>query len=245
MDLREFRERTESALAAREVVIAMTHCAVTYDGRAETFLARGDRILIIKSDRSLLIHQPSGTNAINYMKKDTEISFDHADGHLLLHACNRKEKAWLDIEIFRVYETIAGRLEDGQDIQLQGDERSMSDHIRANPILIDTEFRPLAREEQTDVGFIDVFGHDGQGNLLVVECKRVTASLSAVDQLRRYVERVKQIRGTEDVVGFLAAPGITPNARQMLEGYGFLFVQVDPPRRLRRWRRDQKSLVDF
>lgn len=245
MDVREFAEMLEEAVASRSVLSAMVHCSVEYSGRTETFLPRGDRILLVKSDRSLLVHQPTGSMPANYMRTGTEIAVERAGEHLVLRCRNGKEKAWMDIEVFRVHAANSERLEDGQKIQLDGDERTMSDYIRGNPSCISREFRPVSREEQTDVGFIDVFGHDGNGGLMVVECKRVTASLSAVDQLRRYVERVKEVRAAEHVTGVLAAPGITPNAKQMLESLGFRFCEVQPPKRLRKWRAGQASLAEY
>jgi len=245
MELVEFEDLLVTGVAASKVITAYIQCEVTYSGRAETFLARGDRILIVKTDKTVLLHQPEGATPVNYMKAGTVIGVEKEKKRLLLKLYNQKEKAWLDIEVFRVYDAMSHRLADGQKIDLAGNERDMSDWIRDNPRSISKSFRPIAREEQTDVGFIDVFGHDAKGGLVVVECKRVTASLQAVDQLRRYVERVKKIRGTDDVKGFLAAPAITPNALEMLQSWGFIFAQVEPPKRLEKWQQDQKSLGEF
>ena len=245
MEPTEFAELAESALNAQNCVVAFAECEVSYSGRAETSLGRGSRMIVIKSDKSVLIHQPEGTTPVNYMKGGTHISFERVQRHVILHCFNQQEKAWMDIEIFRVFDAIKERLEDGQKLDLAGNEKDMSDWIRDNPASISKDFKPTNREEQTDVGFIDVFGHDGQGNLIVIECKRVTASLSAVDQLDRYVGRVKKIKGTENVLGFLAAPGITPNALTMLQSRGFTFVKIEPPKRLERWQKHQKNLSEF
>jgi hypothetical protein len=245
METGEFVGLMETAVAARETVIAFLQCQITYSGRAEAFLGRGDRILIVKADSTVLLHQPDGGNPINYMRPGSSIGFERVDSHALMHVTNTSDKSFLDVEIFRVYDVASRKLEDGQRQDLAGNERDMSDFIRDHPEVIGPDFRPISREEQTDVGFIDVFGHDKGGRLVVVECKRVTASLTAVDQLRRYVERVKQIKGTESVTGVLAAPGITPNARSMLESYGFRYAHVHPPKRLERWRRDQKMIHEY
>ena len=97
----------------------------------------------------------------------------------------------------------------------------------------------------TKFGFIDVFGHDGKGNLVVVECKRYTASLACVTQLRRYVEKIQELKGTEQVQGVMASPDISANALAMLEQWGFTHVAVQPPKRLERFNKDQKSLLSF
>jgi len=245
MELSEFTMIAEGAIAAREVLTAFVECQITYSGRAEAFLGRGDRLLVIKADQTVLIHQPEGSTPINYMRPGSIILLEKVDEHLMMHVRCAEDKSFLDVEIFRVHDAASHRLEDGQKQDLAGNERDMSDFIRDNPSVIDAEFRPISREEQTDVGFIDVFGHDRSGRLVVVECKRITASLMAVDQLRRYVERVQQIKGTKEVAGVLAAPAITPNALEMLTGYGFRFARVEPPKRLERWHRDQKKIFEY
>jgi RecB family endonuclease NucS len=245
MELSEFHELAESSVAARTALTAFVHCEITYSGRAEAFLSRGDRILMIKQDQTVIIHQPEGSVPINYMRPGSLITVEKADEHLMLRVKNDSEHSFLDVEIYRVHNAIAHRLEDGQKQDLAGNERDMSDWIRDNPACISSDFRPISREEQTDVGFIDVFGHDCTGRLVVVECKRITASLMAVDQLRRYVERVKQIKGTQSVTGVLAAPSITPNALEMLSSWGFRYCKVDPPKRLERWSKDQKKIFEF
>ena len=239
-----FQELTESALRTHQTLVAFVRCEVTYSGRAETFLPEGDRMIVLKPDGTLLIHQPEGSAPVNYMKSGTEVSFSREDGAFTLSARNAKEKAWLTLAVRLVYGALAQRLEDGQQLDLAGNERDMSDWIRDNPRAIGASFRPVAREEQTDVGFIDVLGHDGK-DLVVVECKRVTASLSAVDQLRRYVERVQQVRGAKRVKGVLAAPDITPNALEMLTSWGFAFRKVEPLRRLERWQKGQARLGEY
>jgi len=107
------------------------------------------------------------------------------------------------------------------------------------------DIEPLSREEHTKYGFIDVFGHDGQGNMVVVECKRYTASLACVTQLRRYVEKIEELKGVEGVKGVLASPSISPNALEMLKKWGFKHVVVHPPKRLERFNKDQASLDSF
>ena len=226
-------------------LVVFCHCEITYSGRAEAFLPRGDRCLLLKQDGVLLIHQPENGNPINYLKAGGTVSLDRLDDHIVMHARSVDGKEFLTIEIFRVHDAMLHRLEDGQQQELAGTERDMSDMIRDNPSLISPDFRPISREEQTDVGFIDVFGHDGQGNLVVVECKRYSASLACVTQLRRYVEKVSQIKGTPNVKGVMAAPAVTPNAFELLKEWGFSWARVEAPKRLERHKQGQKRLGEY
>jgi RecB family endonuclease NucS len=241
----EYVDLIADALRRNETIVISCYCTVRYSGRAESFLDYGDRLVVMKSDNALIIHQPTGNAPVNYMKPDTDISATIQKGNLVLYGKNihKKEHMWVTAE--RVHFFNAHRLEDGQSIILQGTERHMSDMIYKNPGLIEKGFMPVSREEQTTYGFIDVFGRDKDGVLTIVECKRYSADLGAVTQLRRYVERVKETKGIDKVRGIIAAPKITSNALKMLQDWGFTFVVVHPPNYLERYDQDQTSLNAF
>jgi RecB family endonuclease NucS len=179
------------------------------------------------------------------MKPGSRVELFQLEDHLLLKSFNADGKEYLDIELFRVHSFASHKLEDGMKLELAGNERDMSDMLKKHPQLISADFRPLSREEHTKFGFIDVFGHDGAGNMVVVECKRYTAGLDAVTQLRRYVEKIKELKGVENVKGILASPEISPNALEMLHKWGFSYKQVFPPKRLEKYNKDQKTLEVF
>lgn len=243
MEFSTFIEAFREARAARKMLVCFCDCEITYSGRAEAFLPRGDRLVIIKQDGVLLIHQPEKGNPINYLKSGAELSLAREKGTLFLRG--RYNKEFLDVKMHRVYEVMHRRLEDGQRQVLVGNEADMSDAIRDCPELISPDFQPVSREEHTKVGFLDLFGHDGKGNLVVVECKRYTAGLSAVSQLHRYVEKMKALRGTKRVKGVLASPKITQHALEMLQEYGFTWRPVKPPHRYARHDTAQRSLTHF
>ena len=136
-------------------------------------------------------------------------------------------------------------MEDGQKVHTKGTEEDMSDMIYANPHVIEDGFKPVSQEEQTRYGFIDVLGVDKQGVLTIVECKRYCAELSAVTQLRRYVEKVMVSKGITKVRGILAAPKITENAKKMLEDWGFEFKSINPPKYFEEFDKKQARLDAF
>ena len=179
------------------------------------------------------------------MKAGGTITLEKDDYHLLLKAYNSSTKEHLELNISRVYDLMAKNLIDNQKQVLAGTEADMSDMIRDNPHLISEDFKPLSREEHTKFGFIDVFGHDGNGNLVIIECKRYTSGLDAVHQLRRYVEKMKDLRGIKKVQGVLASPRISPNAEEMLKTWGFEWRQIEPPMRLLRYKKSQRTIIDF
>jgi len=237
--------KIRDAIRRNETIAIGCECEVEYSGRAEAVLPRGERLVVIKSDNVLLVHQPEGNAPVNYMKPDTKHNVKITDGKLLLSSQNSALKEYLDITMHKVHFVSSAPLKDGQKIQIVGTEKDMSQMIYANPSLISDDFKPVSMEEQTKYGFIDVFGYDSDNNLVIVECKRYCADLSAVTQLRRYVEKMKKAKGTDSIKGVVAAPKITANALQMAEDWGFSFVSVEPPKYKERFNKDQKTLECF
>jgi RecB family endonuclease NucS len=243
--LGEYITLLNDSLKRNETIVFGCTCTIRYSGRAESFLGEGDRIVLIKSDNALLIHQPSGNAPINYMKPGTGYTAKFDDGKLILKASNILEKESMEIIIYRVHFFNAHKLQDGQTIMVAGTEEDMSNMLYKNPEMIEAGFTPVSREEQTKYGFIDVFGTDKEGTLTVVECKRYCADLSAVTQLRRYVEKLMASKGISKVRGIIAAPKITQNAEQMLKDWGFSFVSVKPPKYLEEFDKKQSRLDGF
>lgn len=244
-DLPEYCTLLNDALNRNETIIFACRCSIRYSGRAESFLDNGDRLIVIKADKALLVHQPSGNNPINYMKPNSSHSLTIKDNKLFLKSTNLLLKENMEITIDRMFFFNAHKLEDSQSILISGTEEDMSRMLYNNPELIEPGFKPVSQEEQTAYGFIDVFGADKDGILTVVECKRYCADLSAVTQLRRYVEKVKESKGIEAIRGILAAPKITDNAKQMLEDWGFKFISVNPPKYLEEFDKKQSKLNCF
>ena len=232
------------ALKNNETVVLGANCEIDYSGRAESHLDAGDRLIVIKKDKTLLVHQPEGNAPINYMKPETLHSFMFEDGFWWLKSEAPALKEYMNIKLHRIYFVNSHDLSDGQKISLAGSEKDMAEMIYQNPELIEIGFKPLSMEEHTTYGFIDVFGHDGNGTLMIVECKRYTADVSAVQQLRRYVEKIESVRGVTGVRGIIAAPKMTANALQMLHDFGYEFCEVYPPKKLRT-EKNQMTLGGF
>lgn len=226
------REIIEEGLKNRKTIVLSGNCLINYDGRVEAYLPIGDRIIIIKKDRTLLVHQPEGNKPINYMSKGTKHEVKEHKGSIILSSHHKANKEYLEIMLGKIYFCQVLDLEDGKKQELAGSEKDMSDMLYKEPGIVEEGFTPLSREEHTKYGFIDVFGYDKNGILTIVECKRLKADLSAVTQLRRYVEKIKAAKGIKRVRGIIASPEITSNALGMLTDWGFKWIRVEPPKKL-------------
>ncbi|MFH1072026.1 MAG: endonuclease NucS [Nanoarchaeota archaeon] len=231
--MQDFIDKLNDAIKKGETIVFSSNCEINYTGRAVSYLPEGDRLVIIKPDQTLIIHQPSGSAPVNYMKAETTHRIIKDDSGVYLQSENPGLKEYLKLKINHVhfYNTVSQK--DQQKIQLDGTEKDMSDHLYAHPELIEEGFKPLSREEHTKYGFIDLFGYDKSNVLVVVECKRYRADFGAVTQLRRYVEMIMKAKGLSRVRGILAAPSISSNALKMLLDWGFSYRDIHPPQRLK------------
>ena len=242
--MKELRELVSQGLTKNHTIILSCNCSITYSGRAESHLDYGDRIIIIKADNTIIIHQPTGNNPVNYMKPGSHITINTKKATPRIEATHQKLKETMHITIKQLHFSKTQHLEDDTTITLEGTEKDMANHIYNQPSLIEEGFTPVNQEEQTTYGYIDVLGTDKQGNLCVIECKRYTADFKAVDQLRRYVERIKQSKGIQTVRGILASPNITPNAQKMIQDLGYNHVSIQPPKRQEKYNQPQQKLSE-
>jgi len=243
--MKDFIDKIKTAVENNETAVISANCSVSYSGRVESFLPAGDRLIIIKSDGNLLVHKPNGTAPVNYMKEGTKHEIVREENGFFLKSKNTFLKDFMNIHLHRIHFVNSHALEDGEDITVAGTEKHMAEMIMEKPELIEKGFKPLSLEEHTKYGFIDVFGHDKNNILVVIECKRQNGDLKAVTQLRRYVEKIKELKGLNKVRGILACPQISANAKQMLEDWGFEYKSIGPPKYLEKHKKGQKKLHEF
>ncbi|MFH1591264.1 MAG: endonuclease NucS [archaeon] len=245
--MEDFVLKVNESLRRSETLSFGVNCTVKYLGRVESYLDKGDRLVIIKPDGTLIVHQPTGNAPVNYMKEGTTHTLERSKGGLCLKSENLSRKEFMEIMIHKVRFIGGSQLLDDERIVVSGSEKDMSDMIYETPELIEAGFKPLSREEHTKFGFIDVFGHDKVNRLVIVECKRQLADFKAVEQLSRYVERMKRTKGLKDgkVRGIIAAPAISSNAKDLLMEMGFEFKAVTPPKYYEKFDKRQARLDAF
>jgi RecB family endonuclease NucS len=255
LDFTSIKEELDEDLKKGNTIIIIGNCRVDYDGRINSHIDLGERILIIKNDRSVVVHKPKGVMPINYMKEKSiveffvepfnSIDFPDVDSLFIVNIFSVKNKESMRVEFFSIKHYTSMPLFDESSIELEGTEKDMSDMIMDNPELISKDFKPLSREEHNKYGFIDVFGYEND-KLVVVECKKVQAEYNAVMQLDRYVKRLSASKGipTDKIKGVIAAPSISESAYDYLRKLGYEFRTVNPPKRNIK-DKNQKGLKSF
>jgi hypothetical protein len=106
-------------------------------------------------------------------------------------------------------------------------ERELQELLAGAPQWCGEGLRLVRREWPTDIGPVDLMCRDEQDEWIAVEIKRI-ANIDAVEQLTRYLERIRQDPAMGSCRGILAAQSIKPQARVLALSRGIDCVEVDP-----------------
>src|SRR5215469_13312287 len=111
-------------------------------------------------------------------------------------------------------------------LEKDGVERDLQLALAEQPEAIEEGLRLVRREWATDIGPVDLMCRDGVDGWVAVEIKRV-ATIDAVEQLSRYLERIHLEPGMADCRGVLAAQQLKPQAVTLAEARGIRCASVD------------------
>jgi hypothetical protein len=111
-------------------------------------------------------------------------------------------------------------------LEKDGVERDLQLELAAQPHALEPDLRLVRREWPTDIGPVDLMCRDGDDQWVAVEIKRI-ATMEAVEQLSRYLERIRLDPAMAGCRGILAAQKIRPQVATMADARGFVCVEVD------------------
>jgi RecB family endonuclease NucS len=111
-------------------------------------------------------------------------------------------------------------------LEKDGVEADLQAALAAAPGFCGEGFRLVRREWPTDIGPVDLMCRDDADCWIAVEIKRV-GTIDAVEQLSRYLERIRLDPAMGACRGVLAAQSIKPQARVLAEARGIACVTVD------------------
>jgi endonuclease len=217
----------EKAFAQRRTLIVAGNCHVHYAGRANSKLEPGERLLIIKSDSSLLVHRPVGYEPVNWQPAGSVFHVQVQDAELEVHGVRQKPRESVRVAFDKIYLVSALNLSDSGAFLLHASEDDMHRAILLKPDLLEEGFKPISWEKKVEPGFVDIYGEDKNGKLVIVEVKRKTASKEAALQLAKYIEPIKS-RVNREVRAVLVAPSIGKDVQRMLVTLGLEFKALDP-----------------
>jgi len=238
-------EFIRDAVSERKVVVVVGNCWVDYRGRASSKLEPGERIVVIKGDGSVLVHRPVGYEPVNWQPAGCLFQTRVVGDVLHVRAIRRKPSESVRISFDRVYLVSAMSLVDRGEFSLYASEEDMQKAILVEPSILESGLKPITYEKKVEPGFVDVYGVDGNGKLVVAELKRKTAGRNAALQLAKYVDFVKSVAGRE-VRGVLAAPRLARGVQRLLATLGLEFKALDPKKCAEVLRRSEtRKLAEF
>jgi endonuclease len=207
------------------LVQAIGDCEVRYQGRAHSDLNRGERLVILKPDGTLLVHTAARSKPVNWQPPGAAFAVAVEEGRVVLTSHRTKPPELVRITFHAIALLLSAPLRDEAELALTGTEDDLQTVLFENPALVEEGFVPARRERGTARGYLDLDGRDAHGRRLVVEVKRTTAGVSEAQQLWRYVERMRG--GDEAVRGILIAPRVADRARRLLDEHRLEWKELD------------------
>jgi RecB family endonuclease NucS len=233
------------AIAKHSCIVIFGRCRVEYQGRARSTLELGERIVILKEDGATLVHRPTGYEPVNWQPSGCYFRTSLVCNELFLNIVRRSYRESLKIFFDQIYVIVTAKLVDIGQFDLHVSEKEIQSAILYNPDILEAGFKPIAYEKKIEPGFLDLYGLDSSNRFVVVEIKRVKAGKSAVLQLARYVETVKNTLGQE-VRGILLAPQISKGVQRLLATLNLEYKRIDLERCAQLTKMgEEKKIRDF
>jgi endonuclease len=204
--------------------LIVARCAVEYSGRLSAKLPEALRLVMLKGDGSVLVHADTGGyKPLNWMTPPTVVEEEGST----ITVRKRGAEDQIVIELCEVLSDVEHPMDaDAARLEKEGVEADLQVALAAAPEWCGEGFRLVRREWPTDIGPVDLMCRDDADGWIAVEIKRV-GTIDAVEQLSRYLERIRLDPALADCRGVLAAQVVKPQARVLAESRGLAWVEVD------------------
>ena len=204
--------------------LLVARCEVRYSGRLTARLPEALRLLIFKADGSVLVHADAGGyKPLNWMTPPTVV--EEEPGRIVVRKLRGEDR--LEIDVLDVVSDVSHSMPDSTvDLEKDGVEAHLQELLAQRPEWCGEGFRLVRREWPTDIGPVDLMCRDSQDAWVAVEIKRI-GTIEAVEQLTRYLERLRRDPALDGCRGVLAAQLVKPQARVLASARGIACVEVD------------------
>ncbi len=211
--------------------LIVARCSVRYSGRLDAHLPEALRLIMVKADGSVLIHADAGGyKPLNWMTPRTVIEeIGDPPSTMIVRKRAGASEDRLEITLTELLSDVTHGMDppDGDAaLTKDGVEAHLQELLAEQPHWCGEGLRLVRREWPTDIGPVDLMCREGEGGWVAVEIKRV-AGIEAVEQLTRYLERIRLDPSFAGCRGVLAAQAIKPQARVLAQARGIDCVEVD------------------
>jgi RecB family endonuclease NucS len=210
--------------------LIVARCSIDYSGRLSTHLAEATRLLMIKADGTFLVFSDHGgpsMKPLNWMTPPTIL--EESPELIVVRKRAGAGEERLEIQLAEVLSDVSHEMgSPDADVALAKDgvEAHLQELLAEQPQWCGEGFRLCRREWPTDIGPVDLMCRDADDGWIAVEIKRV-AGIEAVEQLTRYLERIRMDPAFAACRGVLAAQTIKPQARVLANAREIGCVEVD------------------
>jgi RecB family endonuclease NucS len=205
--------------------LIVARCEVAYTGRLQALLPEALRLIMVKSDGSVMVHADTGGyKPQNWMTPPTVI--EEEDGSIVVRKRAGASEDRLDIRIVEMVSDVMHDMGEAAALEKDGVEADIQELLADATQWCGEGFRLVRREWPTDIGPVDLMCRDTQDEWVAVEVKRV-ATMESVEQLTRYLERIRVDPAMADCRGVLVAKWIKPQARVLAASRGIGCVEID------------------
>jgi len=205
------------------VRLLVARCEVRYSGRLTAVLPEAVRLLILKADGSVLVHDDAGGyKPLNWMTAPTSV--EELGDTLVVRKLKTEDV--LEVRLTEVLSDVVHDMGESAALQKDGVERDLQEELAAAPASLGEELTLVKREWPTDVGPVDLMCRDDTGEWVAVEIKRI-GTIDAVEQLTRYLGFIREDPAKSACRGILAAQKLKPQAVALAESRGIRCVEVD------------------
>jgi RecB family endonuclease NucS len=205
--------------------LLVARCEVEYTGRLTAFLPESTRLLMLKADGSVLIHADAGGyKPLNWMTPPTVVEDNGARIVVRKRAARSEDR--LEIRLLEVLSDVSHDMGEAACLEKDGVERDLQEALAEHPDMLERDLRLVRREWPTDIGPVDLMCRDVDGGWVAVEIKRI-GTIDAVEQLCRYLERIRVDPVKAACRGILAAQELKPQAVALATARGIDCVWVD------------------
>jgi endonuclease len=207
------------------VRLIVARCEVTYTGRLTAYLPESTRLLMVKADGSVQVHADAGGfKPLNWMTPP--VVLEEAGDLIVVRKRSGRSEDRLEIRLHEVLSDVEHEMGEAAALEKDGVERDLQLALAERPDAVEEGLRLVRREWPTDIGPVDLMCRDAEDGWVAVEIKRV-GTIDAVEQLSRYLERIRLEPGMADVRGILAAQHLKPQAVTLAEARGLRCSEVD------------------